>query len=81
MEAGSIAEKRKTADEIVNGFKNVGFIYLEKHGIPDGVVKNAFTKVSLFDPSMKGIHVTGIFDRVQNFFGCPKMSRFVKACR
>lgn len=81
MEAGSIAEKRKTADEIVNGFKNVGFIYLEKHGIPDGVVKNAFTKVRFFDLSMKSIHVTGILDRVQNFFDYPKMSRFVKACR
>ncbi|KAF8483817.1 Clavaminate synthase-like protein [Russula ochroleuca] len=32
--ADSLSEKRKTADEIVNGFKEVGFIYLEGHGIP-----------------------------------------------
>lgn len=38
-------EKRHTAAEIVNGFKEVGFIYLDKHGIPDGTVKDAFTKV------------------------------------
>ncbi|TFY69974.1 hypothetical protein EVJ58_g83 [Rhodofomes roseus] len=32
--ATSLSEKRRTADEIVSGFKEVGFIYLEKHGIP-----------------------------------------------
>ena len=30
----------------MNGFKEVGFIYLENHGIPDGTVKNVFDKVS-----------------------------------
>ncbi|CAL1701221.1 unnamed protein product [Somion occarium] len=35
LEAGSKAEKRNTADEIVSGFRNVGFIYLDKHGIPE----------------------------------------------
>lgn len=45
MKAGSSAEKRQTAEEIVNGFKEVGFIYLDKHGIPGATVKNAFGKV------------------------------------
>lgn len=47
LKATSPAEKRKTAEEIVAGFKEVGFIYLDKHGIPDGTVKDAFSKVSL----------------------------------
>lgn len=34
--AQSDAEKRKTADEIVNAFKTSGFIYLSNHGIPRG---------------------------------------------
>ena len=45
MKAKSDAEKMQTAEEIVNGFKEVGFIYLDKHGIPDSTVKNAFEKV------------------------------------
>ncbi|KAI9513323.1 Clavaminate synthase-like protein [Russula earlei] len=32
--ANSLSEKRKTADEIVNGFKEVGFIYLAGHRHP-----------------------------------------------
>lgn len=43
--ATSPFEKRETADAIVNGFKTVGFIYLEKHGIPDSKVKSTFAKV------------------------------------
>ena len=39
-------EKRQTAREVVDGFKEVGFIYLEKHGVPEAKVKNAFNKVS-----------------------------------
>ncbi|TCD69882.1 hypothetical protein EIP91_005959 [Steccherinum ochraceum] len=44
----SSAEKRKTADEIVNGFKNVGFIYLVKHGIPEATIQNVFRKSAEF---------------------------------
>ena len=33
------------ADEIVNGFKEVGFIYLEGHGIPSSTVDGVFKKV------------------------------------
>jgi len=46
--ATSQAEKRRTAEEIVNGFKEVGFIYLDKHGIPDSTVKHAFQKSAEF---------------------------------
>ncbi|KAH8094883.1 Clavaminate synthase-like protein [Cristinia sonorae] len=44
----SQAEKRRTADEIVNGFKNVGFIYLDKHGIPEATIQNVFRKSADF---------------------------------
>ncbi|THH30679.1 hypothetical protein EUX98_g3496 [Antrodiella citrinella] len=44
ISASSQAEKRRTADEIVSGFKKVGFIYLENHGIPEAVVQNVFRK-------------------------------------
>ncbi|KAI0921879.1 hypothetical protein AcW1_004263 [Taiwanofungus camphoratus] len=46
--ATSLSEKRHTADEVVNGFKEVGFIYLNKHGIPDSVVKHVFSKSAEF---------------------------------
>lgn len=45
LKAKSDAEKMQTAEEIVTGFKEVGFIYLDKHGIPDSTVKNAFERV------------------------------------
>lgn len=41
-----MSEKRDVADEVINGFKEVGFIYLDQHGIPDATVKNVFDKVS-----------------------------------
>ncbi|KAI0307091.1 Clavaminate synthase-like protein [Multifurca ochricompacta] len=46
--AASLSEKRKTADEIVSGFKEVGFIYLEGHGIPSSTVDNVFKKSAEF---------------------------------
>lgn len=48
ISATSTAEKRRTADEVVNGFKNVGFIYLSNHGIPASKVKHAFNKSAEF---------------------------------
>ncbi|KAI0700732.1 Clavaminate synthase-like protein [Cytidiella melzeri] len=48
LNASSVAEKRHTAAEIVNGFKEVGFIYLDKHGIPSSTVSNAFQKSAEF---------------------------------
>ncbi|KAI0268183.1 Clavaminate synthase-like protein [Gloeopeniophorella convolvens] len=46
--ATSLSEKRKTADEIVNGFKEVGFVYLQGHGIPSSTVDNVFEKSAEF---------------------------------
>lgn len=43
--ASSRQEKQQTADEIVSAFKEVGFVYLSGHGIPDSTVKNVFAKV------------------------------------
>lgn len=43
--AGSVSERRKTADTIVNAFKDSGFVYLKGHGIPDTTVKNVFERV------------------------------------
>jgi hypothetical protein len=34
FQAGSPAEKKSTANEIVSAFKESGFIYLTGHGIP-----------------------------------------------
>ena len=34
-----------TPDEIVNGFKEVGFVYLSGHGISSDTVQTAFEKV------------------------------------
>ena len=42
-----MSERRKTADTIVNAFKDSGFVYLKGPGIPDATVKNAFEKVRL----------------------------------
>ncbi|KAI0053649.1 Clavaminate synthase-like protein [Auriscalpium vulgare] len=46
--ATSIAEKRRTADEIVNGFKEAGFIYLYGHGIPLSDIDNVYKKSAQF---------------------------------
>ena len=44
--AKTAAEKEQTAQDVVRGFTDVGFIYLSNHGIPDETVKVAFQKVS-----------------------------------
>ncbi|KAH9943282.1 Clavaminate synthase-like protein [Epithele typhae] len=46
--ATSAAQKAETAQEIVRGFTDVGFIYLTNHGIPDETVKGAFQKSAEF---------------------------------
>jgi len=43
--AASPAEKRQVSDELVQGFKDVGFIYLKNHGIPESDIANVFQKV------------------------------------
>ena len=46
-EASSSKEKLETAKEIVDGFKEAGFIYLSGHGIPDSTIDHTFQKVRL----------------------------------
>ena len=41
----SFERRRETARQIVDGFKNTGFVYLENHGISDEVVQEAFNRV------------------------------------
>ena len=42
---GSQAEKSQVANEIVDAFKNCGFIYLKNHGIPASQLETVFAKV------------------------------------
>ncbi|KAH7930720.1 Clavaminate synthase-like protein [Leucogyrophana mollusca] len=46
--ATSVQEKRHTADEIVNGFKEVGFVYLTGHGISPELIDRVYGKSADF---------------------------------
>lgn len=46
-QATSLAEKRCIADDIVNGFKEVGFVYLTGHVIEPETVDRVFQKASI----------------------------------
>ncbi|KAF8529100.1 Clavaminate synthase-like protein [Hysterangium stoloniferum] len=46
--ATSTGEKARIADAIVGAFKEVGFVYIKNHGIPDAVVKDTFQKSADF---------------------------------
>ncbi|KAK0461982.1 uncharacterized protein EV420DRAFT_1640277 [Desarmillaria tabescens] len=46
--ARTSAERKVTADEVVAGFKESGFIYVDKHGIPPAIVRGAFQKSAEF---------------------------------
>lgn len=41
----SFEQRRGTAQQIVDGFKSVGFVYLTNHGIREKVVQEAFKRV------------------------------------
>ena len=41
----SFEQRRETARQVVDGFKNMGFVYLGNHGISDKVVQEAFKRV------------------------------------
>jgi len=42
------SEKRRVSDEIVNAFKEVGFVYLTNHGIPADTIDNVYRKSAAF---------------------------------
>ena len=46
--ATSSNQKQETANDIVDGFKTAGFVYIKNHGIPEPVIKNVFDKVGSF---------------------------------
>jgi hypothetical protein len=41
----SFGQRRGTAQQLVDGFKTVGFVYLRNHGISEEVVQEAFKRV------------------------------------
>jgi len=43
FQKGSEAEKKRVANEVLEGFTSSGFIYLDNTGLPKGVVQNAFS--------------------------------------
>lgn len=47
-QATSLADKRRIADDIVNGFKEVGFVYLTGHVIEPETVNHVFQKSAEF---------------------------------
>ncbi|EJF62419.1 Clavaminate synthase-like protein [Dichomitus squalens LYAD-421 SS1] len=47
-DAATAAEKERTAEEVVRGFTDVGFVYLSNHGIPQETVQQAFQKSAEF---------------------------------
>lgn len=40
--------KESTAQALLSGFQNAGFIYLKNHGIPPAVVENTFAESAKF---------------------------------
>ncbi|KAH0839850.1 hypothetical protein J3R83DRAFT_800 [Lanmaoa asiatica] len=44
----TLSEKRRVSDDIVNGFKEVGFVYLSGHGIPGDVIDSVYKKSAAF---------------------------------
>lgn len=74
QKAASRLEKQETADEIVRAFKEVGFVYLSGHGIPDSTVKNAFAKVCCKCLSVRPI-AEFMFIRAQTSSTCPSKRR------
>lgn len=75
MNASSEAQKRQTAKEIVTGFKEVGFIYLDKHGIPSSTVSNTFQKVRFqsFPFDVRSVQLFPAVNRVLSSSASPLM--------
>jgi hypothetical protein len=46
----SFDQRRETARQIVDGFKDTGFVYLANHGIGEGIVQEAFKRVCCLTP-------------------------------
>lgn len=46
--SGEPAAKKSTAQAVLNGFQNAGFIYLKNHGIPPSAVSSVFSNSAKF---------------------------------
>ncbi|KAF7195826.1 Proline hydroxylase buaE [Pseudocercospora fuligena] len=46
--SGDAATKKSTAQAILAGFQNAGFVYLSNHGIPDNELRNTFSESAKF---------------------------------
>ncbi|KAH9867130.1 hypothetical protein IAQ61_007722 [Plenodomus lingam] len=46
--SGDPSAKKQTADAVLNGFQNAGFIYLKNHGIPPSTVSTVFSHSAKF---------------------------------
>lgn len=46
--SGDVSTKKTTAQAILAGFQNAGFIYLKNHGIPSSVVEKTFAESAQF---------------------------------
>ncbi|KAI9574757.1 hypothetical protein HD554DRAFT_2166216 [Boletus coccyginus] len=44
----ALSERRRVADDIVNGFKEAGFVYLSGHGISGDVINSVYRKSAAF---------------------------------
>ena len=46
--SGDAATKKSTAQAILAGFQNAGFVYLSNHGIPDDELRSTFLESAKF---------------------------------
>jgi isopenicillin N synthase-like dioxygenase len=46
--SGDASAKKQTADAVLKGFQNAGFVYLKNHGIPPSTVSNIFSHSAKF---------------------------------
>lgn len=65
----SFNQRRETARQVVDGFKDVGFVYLGNHGISDKVVQEAFRRVRVPVPRRIYCSTEVPLSRATNFSG------------
>lgn len=65
----SFGQRRGTAQEIVDGFKTVGFVYLKNHGISEEVIQEAFKRVRSW--FLGGFRCSSEYVQSDEFFRLP----------
>lgn len=69
--ASTTAEKEQTAQDVVRGFTEVGFIYLSNHGIPDETVLQTFQKACIPVWLLSHPVLTPCYAQSAEFFNLP----------